>query len=292
LNVRPTPGGNPPITCLPEGTLVTITGGPQEVNGVTWWQVAAGQVSGWSAGQYLVKVQQPAPDAPVNPAGRMWPPQTVTMPSLSVPAVADAFAPAAYDACARTAAECAAMDFPTTVPELGITTHRDTAAPVSASRAAAYLGAPQLQVIGERAVTLQVTASSSTAASITVRNTGSGIGPFRVRTSAAWLIVRHPSDPPGRVVDGGVAIGKDLPVVVSTSPKTTQAGADSVLEIRIDPATLPPGATSGTVLIEPLLGSLQPVTITVTVQRAGSASGPPQFPFKRILPNVSAEGSP
>ncbi|MCX7616796.1 hypothetical protein [Tepidiforma sp.] len=292
LNVRPTPGGNPPITCLPEGTLVTIIGGPQEVNGVTWWQVSAGQVSGWSAGQYLVKVQQPAPDAPVNPAGRMWPPQVVTMPSLAVPAVAAAFAPAAYDACARTAAECAAMDFPTTVPELGITTHRDTAAPVSASRAAAYLGAPQLQVIGERAVTLQVTASSSTAASITVRNTGSGIGPFRVRTSAAWLIVRHPSDPPGRVVDGGVAIGKDLPVVVSTSPRATQAGADSVLEIRIDPSTLPPNATSGTVLIEPLLGNLQPVTITVTVQRSGSASGPPQFPFKRILPNVTAEGSP
>ncbi len=292
LNVRPSPGGNPPIMCLPEGTLVTIVGGPQEANGVTWWEVSAGPVRGWSAGQYLVKVQQPAADAPVNPEGRMWPPQTVSMPSVAVPAVAAAFAPTAYDACTRTAAECAAMDFPTTIPELGISTHRDTAAPPAPSRAAAYLGNPQLQVIGERSVTLQVTATSSTAAAVTVRNAGSGIGPFRVRTSAAWLIARHPNDPPGRVVDGSVAIGKDLPVVVSANPRATQTGADSVLEIRIDPKVLPPNATSGTVLIEPLLGNLQPFTITVTVQRTGAASGPPQFPFKRVVPNVTAEGSP
>ena len=295
LNVRPAPAANPPLTCLPEGTRVTIVGGPQDLDGITWWQVTNGQVTGWSAGQYLVKVQPPpAADAPVNPAGRMWPPLEVAMPSLSVPAVAAAFAPAAYSECADRgfAGGCAAMDFPTTIPELGITPHADpTPAPVP-SLAGAFLGAPKLQVIGERAVTLQVTASSSTAASLTVRNLGTGIGPFRVRTSAAWLVVRHPNDPPGRVVDGGVAIGKDLPVVVSTSPRSVQAGLDSVLEIRINPALLPQGATGGTVLIEPLLGTLQPVTITVTVQRSGSASGPPQFPFRRILPNITAEGSP
>jgi len=239
-------------------------------------------------------VQPPQPDAPVNPAGRIWPPQKVAMPALSAPAVAAAFAPAAFSECSERgfSGGCAAMDFPTSIPELGIVTHSDSTPAPDPSRAGTFLGAPKLQVIGERAVTLQVTSASSTAASITVRNLGTGIGPFRVRTSAAWLIVRHPNDPPGRVVDGGVAIGNDLPVVVSASPRVAQAGMDSVLEIRIDPSVLPPGATSGTVMVEPLLGSLQPVTITVTVQRSGSASGPPQFPFRRILPNVTAEGSP
>ncbi|WP_322817516.1 hypothetical protein [Tepidiforma sp.] len=127
---------------------------------------------------------------------------------------------------------------------------------------------------------------------LTVRNTGTGIGPFRVRTSATWLIVRHPNDPPGRVIDGAVAVGSDLQVVTSTSPRVTQAGADSVLEIRIDPAVLPTSATSGTILIEPLMGPLQAFSITVTVQRSGSASGPPLPPFKRVLPNVTRDELP
>ncbi|GIW12869.1 MAG: hypothetical protein KatS3mg062_0308 [Tepidiforma sp.] len=294
LNVRPSPGGNPPLTCLPEGTLVTIVGGPQEANGATWWQVTAGTYTGWSAGQYLVKVQPPAPDAPVNPEGRMWPPRPVSMPALSVPQVAAAFAPAAYEECADNsfAGGCAAMDYPTTIPELGLEPHRDAPSSVTPAAAAKYLGAPRLQVLGERNVTLQVTGSGSSAASLTVRNLGTGIGPFRVRTSAAWLLVRHPNDPPGRVVDGSVAVGSDQQVVISASPRVVQAGADAVLEIRVDPAALPAGATGGTVLIEPLLGELQPVTITVTVQRSGSASGPPAYPFKRVLPNVTSDGSP
>ncbi|MES4792216.1 MAG: hypothetical protein C4321_03845, partial [Chloroflexota bacterium] len=98
--------------------------------------------------------------------------------------------------------------------------------------------------------------------------------------------------PPGRVVDGAVAVGSDLQVVTSTSPRVTQAGADSVLEIRIDPAVLPTSATSGTILIEPLMGSLQAFPIAVTVQRTGSASGPPPPPFKRVLPNVTRDELP
>jgi hypothetical protein len=184
------------------------------------------------------------------------------------------------------------MDFPTTIPELGLATHRDSTPKPPASLAATYLGAPQLQVLGERNVTLQVSGTTSTAATLTVRNVGTGIGPFRVRTSASWLIVRHASDPEGRVVDGGVAIGSDLEVVTSTKPRVAQSGADSVLEIRVKPGLLPAGATTGTVLIEPLMGQLQPVTITVTVQRSGSASGPPAPTFKRFVPNITSEGAP
>mgnify|MGYP005839197539 CR=1 FL=1 len=294
LNVRPAPAGNPPLTCLPEGTLVTVVGGPESAGGVTWLQITTGSVTGWSSGQYLVKVQAPAPDAPVNPEGRIWPPQVVHMPAFSIPAVARAFAPAAYQECAADGftGGCAAMDFPTTIPELGVKTHKDSTPKPPTSLAATYLGAPQLQVVGERNLTLQVSGTNSTAAMLTVRNTGTGIGPFRVRTSAIWLVVRHPNDPPGRVVDGAVAVGSDLQVVTSTSPRVTQSGADSVLEIRIDPSVLPPNATSGTVLIEPLMGSLQAVSIAVTVQRSGSASGPPPPPFKRVLPNVTRDELP
>lgn len=294
LNVRPSPGGDPPMTCIPDGTIVTILGGPEEAGGTRWWQIRAGDITGWSADDFLAEVSRPSSGYRPNPEGRIWPPQEAAMPAFSWPAVATAFAPTAFQACVAKSFEggCSAMDYPTTIPELGITTHRDSTPRASAALSRSFLGAPQLQVLGERAVTLQVSASGSTAASFTVRNNGTGIGPFRVRTSAAWLIVRSPNDPPGRQFDGGVAIGRDMQVVTSSSPRTAQAGYDAVLEIRIDPATIPAGVTSGSVLIEPLLGTLQPVTITVTVQRGGSASGPPPLPYRRVLPNVTAEGSP
>jgi hypothetical protein len=294
LNVRPAPAADPPLACLEEGTIVSIIGGPQSANGMTWWQITAGTVTGWSAGQFLAKVQPPVEEPRVNPAGRIWPPQTFAMPSLSVPVVAAAFAPSAFLECSnrRFSGGCAAMDFPTTIPEFGVVTHTDPTPPPDPALAATFLGAPQLQVIGERSVTLQVTTESSTAASFTVRNVGTGIGPFRVRTSAAWLVVRRSNDPPGRIMNGSVAIGSDLPVLVSTNPRTFQQGIDAVLQIRIDREALPPGATTGTVLIEPLLGPPQPVTITVNLQRSGSASGPPAPQFRRFLPNVTSDGGP
>ncbi len=293
LNVRPSPAGNPPLACIPDGTVVTILGGPEVAGEATWWQIRAGDVIGWSADDYLGEVTRPAAEYRPNPAGRIWPPQEVAMPTLSWPAVAAAFAPSAFQSCVAQSFEggCPAMDYPTTIPELGVTTHADSGQPASAAQSINFLGAPQLQVLGERSVTLQLSSAGSTAASLTVRNAGTGIGPFRVRTSAAWLVVRSPGDPPGRQFDGGVAIGREMQVVTSSAPRTVQAGYDAVLEIRVDPATIPAGATTGTVLIEPLLGSLQPVTISVTVQRSGSASGPPPFPYRRILPNITAEGT-
>jgi hypothetical protein len=34
---------------FPEGTQVTITEGPVEADGYTWWRIEADNVSGWSA---------------------------------------------------------------------------------------------------------------------------------------------------------------------------------------------------------------------------------------------------
>ena len=46
LAVRPSPGSTTLIKRIPDGTIVTITGGPATANGLTWWQHNQG---GWSA---------------------------------------------------------------------------------------------------------------------------------------------------------------------------------------------------------------------------------------------------
>jgi uncharacterized protein YgiM (DUF1202 family) len=54
LNVRSGAGlANDPIACVPDGTAVTILGGPTASDGLTWWQVETPQGSGWAAADYL-----------------------------------------------------------------------------------------------------------------------------------------------------------------------------------------------------------------------------------------------
>lgn len=56
LNVRPAPGldaGNEPVACLPDGSQLLVTGGPQSVGGLTWWNVESDQGDGWAAEDYL-----------------------------------------------------------------------------------------------------------------------------------------------------------------------------------------------------------------------------------------------
>ena len=297
LNIRPQPAGEPPITCVPDGTQATIAGGPATAAGLEWWQVTVDGVTGWAAADFLVKPTAPVPDAPVNPVGRMWAPQVFAMPVMSAPAVAAAFALDAFEACQEGGASdaCAGMDYPTTIPELGVTTHQDSGMSGLPGNQWALIGDPQMQVLGSRTVNLSVTGSSATASTVTVRNTGTMVAPFRVRTSAAWLIVRHPGDPPGRVVDGGVAVGPDVEVVIQKSPRTVQQGKDSVLEITVDPTYMPDEPFSGTVIIDALLGSGDPVTITVSGTRTGAGAGgggqgqAPQF--RSILPNLTSDGS-
>ena len=56
LNLRPTPGlANQPIGCLDDGTQVTVLGGPQSVEQITWWNVSTAQGDGWVAEDYLAK---------------------------------------------------------------------------------------------------------------------------------------------------------------------------------------------------------------------------------------------
>lgn len=56
LNVRERPGtvgANAVVVTLQPGTGVEIIGGPTVADGLTWWQVRAASVEGWSAGQWL-----------------------------------------------------------------------------------------------------------------------------------------------------------------------------------------------------------------------------------------------
>ena len=56
LNVRTEPGtGNPAIVCVPDGTQLTVVGGPQEAGGLKWWKVRLASGEGWAAEDYLVK---------------------------------------------------------------------------------------------------------------------------------------------------------------------------------------------------------------------------------------------
>jgi hypothetical protein len=57
LNVRLGPGlGNEAIGCLPDGSEVTILGGPQATDGFSWWQVDTPNGQGWAVQDYLEKL--------------------------------------------------------------------------------------------------------------------------------------------------------------------------------------------------------------------------------------------
>lgn len=297
LNLRDTASTSGAIvTCMQDGTLVTVLGGPESADGVTWWNVQAGGSVGWASDQFLITIALPDPEAPVNPEGRMWTPQVFSMPAFAAPAVAAAMNPSNFLSCQSGdyGGGCADMDYPTTIPELGIETHQEVGELASPSLVSYFLGNPSLEILGSREVALTVTANRATAASVTVRNTGTGIAPFRVRTSAAWLIVRHPNDPPGRVVDGSVALGSNMDVVVQKEPRVAVKGLDSILEITVNPEFLPEGVRQGTVTIDSLYGPSTSVTFTVQVgQSTGGGGGTPTAPtfnFKSILPGLISEG--
>jgi hypothetical protein len=41
------------IACLPDGTEMTVLGGPIEADGLVWWQVESDLGTGWGAADYL-----------------------------------------------------------------------------------------------------------------------------------------------------------------------------------------------------------------------------------------------
>jgi len=167
----------------------------------------------------------------------IWPPQAFDMPFLQREPVSAAFNPQNFLDCqeagfAGTAAPCVAMDYPTTLPDdlataedESVQPHADSTPLAAAALASAYLMAPRLAVSGPSLSTLTVYADgTANAVTVTVRNNGTGIAPFRVRASAAWLVARHPGDAASVSIDGSVAIGAETKVVL-----------ERAREIKLDP---------------------------------------------------------
>lgn len=309
-NLRPQPStSGTPITCLASGTAVTIAGGPQTANGYTWWQVTtADSKTGWVAGDFLAKAGTPGggtgtpttpnPPALVSAAGRLWQPQLFSMPDFSVPAVAAAFQLSNFAACdnAGWSGGCPAMNYPTDVPSAKqpYTTHTDTTPAVSPSLLNTILGNPVLSVSAPSSIALGISSTGAVStATITVSNTGTSVAPFRIRTSSDWIVVNHPGDSPARTMDGGVAVGSGTPVVTQpphgSTPAVTQAGYQSVLQIALDPATTPAGASTGTVIIEPLFGGGVVTTIAINASNAETSSAP--LTHHLLAPQVSSDGA-
>lgn len=232
--------------------------------------------------------------APKKNGAPLWQAQAFNMPDLSVEQVAAAFDPKKFTACedAGFAGGCPGMDFPTSLDLEGrqVRPNRDTTPPVDPGLAARYLGDPYFVYSGPTFMALTAYADgTATKGSVTVSNQGSFVGPFRIRTSAPWLVVRHPGQA-GRNLDGSVAVGDETQVVTQSGspgppprPRLFQQGYDSVLEVTLDPAVLPAGVSTGRVWIEPLLGGGGVFEVEVVAANGASA-----YPNKRVLPLLAS----
>ncbi|MGH2610360.1 MAG: hypothetical protein ACRDHF_14870, partial [Tepidiformaceae bacterium] len=204
----------------------------------------------------------------------LWEPQTFRMPDFGLEIISTAFAPSNFLDCEEGgfSGGCPAMDFATTIdigePEL-LTPHADTTGPANPAWRAKWLGDPVFSYSGPASLPLTAfTDGSATSGVVRVRNVGVGIGPFRIRTSHPWIVVRHDNDQFPRRLDGSVAVGSEIEVVLQkateSQPRIAQAGWESVLRITLDTAAMPPGLTVGAVYLEPLLGSGGVFTVDIT----------------------------
>ncbi len=270
-------------------------------------------------------MQYPPIVDPVGPAPavRLYPKQDVNMPDMEIEEIAEAFDPAHFTDCqaASFTGGCPLMDFLTAFPDKKITPHVDNTPAVDPAKAAQLLGAPVLAYSGPTSGNITVQANgTANSIQVSVSNIGTGIGTFRVRSSKPWIVARHPGDPASRTMDGGVALGADMPVVVQRSPLITTPGYTSVLNISVIPALMPAGSSTAVLYIDPLLagGDTFAVTITVfrpeiinvptatptlTVPVPGSPSVPTStptatptatptpdpYPFKAVAPNINKD---
>lgn len=243
-------------------------------------------------------MRYPPKRAPVGaPAGtpatiQFWAPVQVNMPDFTRPEVAAAFDPQHFLDCenAGFSGGCPKMDFPTSFP--GAPAHRDPTPLPAASASAAAVGSPSLVVDGATTITLRETSAGVyDTAQVSVRNAGSWIAPFRIRSTAAWLTVRHPGDPTSRTLDASIAIGAETDVVTQQAsagppPRARIAvkGQVSQLLITIQPTLVPAAGGEASIWIEPLLGGA-PIELKVTV----GEHSPAARPYRLFLPWISSE---
>ena len=181
---------------------------------------------------------------------------------------------------------------PTPLPPIVVVTHPDTTPPIDASLAIPMFGSPVIAISAPASIELSLsTGGVATSAAASVRNIGTWLGLYRVRTSSPWIVVRHPGDASDRSIDAGVVVGAETEVVTqaptTTRPRLAQAGYVSSLIITLAPAFVPPGTTTGSVWIEPIFGAGTPFKIDVTIRNAGNNQVP--LPFRAFAPGVASE---
>jgi hypothetical protein len=198
------------------------------------------------------------------------------MPFFHREEVAAVFLPSVWDGCSVLVDGCAAMDFPTSFEELNVLPHNDPVAPVDPALALQVFGQPFLSIDGPTTADLEILDNSgvSETVRVTVTNNGNWLGVYRVRSSAPWLFARHPGDQVSRTLDAGIAVGAETEIVVIANPLRTSAGYIAELDIALDWRQMALGSQQGSITIEPLWGTGEPLTIAVTGSTAFEA--PPE----------------
>ncbi len=211
----------------------------------------------------------------------LYPAVTFEMPKYKEEGspVAEAFKPSAFTSCQSIgfAGGCPAMDYPTPIKNADPTPTVSGAAPFIGNPSFAYSGSSEVYI------TASNSGAITGAGKVTVRNVGTYIAPFRIRTSAPWIVVHHPGEA-SRRLQGSVAVGSETTIVIQKDPLITKQGYQSDLIITVDPAKMPSSYSQGTVWLEPLLGSGQVFRISVTATK-----GAYNLPIRAVVPAISAD---
>ncbi len=200
---------------------------------------------------------EPGPDG----IARLWPPLQVNMPDMTVPSVAAALSPYAFIECWNalwaSGSGCRAMHFATAFPDLGIEPHEDPTPPVDPALRGVLIGEPNTLITGPSSISIAVDEEGQPeSVEVQIQNVGTWIAPFRIQTSAPWILARREGN--GRL-NAGVTIGAETTVVLCTvdacGELITKRGHDTALTITLDLEELPEGEdVQGTITIEPLWG--------------------------------------
>ncbi|MYH67063.1 MAG: hypothetical protein F4152_00345 [Dehalococcoidia bacterium] len=199
----------------------------------------------------------PGPDG----VARLWPPLNVNMPNMTISAVATALSPQAFIECWNalwiSGSGCRAMHFATSFPDLGIEPHRDPTPAVDPALRGLLIGEPNTLITGPSSISIALDGEGQPeSVEVQIQNVGTWIAPFRIQTSAPWILARREGN--GRL-DAGVTIGAETTVVLCTvaacGELITKRGHDTALIITLDLDELPEDEdVQGTITIEPLWG--------------------------------------
>lgn len=176
---------------------------------------------------------------PVRNGQRLWQPVAATLPDMTKPAFNT---PLNVN---RFQYPFTQMDMPTPAPA-----HLASPASLPAGYRERALGSPALSITGSASITLQTNGPpSQQTATVSVRNTGSGLLTWYATTDDNFLILTPPA---------GAATGADVTCTTASCPNGT-------LRISVNPTLLPRARATGRITIASPNSSAAPVVITVQV---------------------------